>query len=180
MRMCKQCRYADRTEDRQMRRCPYREEVRADQAACERYAVSAYAFLESVARAEKRLRSMALRAQEYREMASRATGRMEASRTSGTCGRSRVEQGVNACVDIAMQIESQASRLRERHAQALAMIEDVQSAEGRRVLEMRHLERREWSAIARELGYDVRQAQRIHRRSLCDVQAQMDALHIRV
>ena len=89
-------------------------------------------------------------------MAGRATAGVEAVRVSGTGARSRVERGVSACVDLAMQLETQAASLRERHAQALELIEGVGTAEGRRALEMRHLERRRWEAIARELGYDVK------------------------
>lgn len=180
MAMCKQCRHARPGSGPDVRQCGIGGEVRACAAACPAYEISAYAYLESVARAAERMRGMALRAQDFREMAGRATAGMEAVRVGGTGARSRVERGVSACIDLAMQLEEQAAGLRERHALALELIEGVSTAEGRRVLELRHLERREWSAIARELGYDVRQAQRIHRRALSDVQAQMDALHIRV
>ena len=179
MAMCKQCRHARPGSNPGVRQCGIGGEVRACAPACQDYAVSAYAYLEGVARAAERMRSMALRAQEFREMAGRATAGVEAVRVSGTGARSRVERGVSACVDLAMQLETQAASLRERHAQALELIEGVGTAEGRRTLEMRHLERRRWEAIARELGYDVRQCQRIHRRALADVQAQMDARGIR-
>ena len=179
MRMCRQCRHAQLGTATEMCQCGIKGEVRACAPACPDYAISAYAYLESVARTTERMRSMALRAQEFREMAGRATAGMGAVRVSGTGVGSRVERGVSACVDLALQLETQAASLRARHAQVLELIEGVGTAEGRRALEMRHLERQRWATIARKLGYDVRQAQRIHRRALADVQAQMDALGIR-
>lgn len=180
MKRCKTCKYAGRAEDRLWRHCAQTgTRVRADEQTCAAYAISAWGYLESIAYAQARMRSMSMRAQEYREMARRATGTTEATRASGTGSRSRVETCTVHCIDIALQIEARAEQLKGRLDMAMQMLDDMASAPGRRALEMRHLERRAWADIAREIGYDERQAQRIYRSALREMQEQMDALGIR-
>lgn len=141
--------------------------------ACSAYAISARAYLEQIGNATRRLEDMSYRAQRYRDMARRATGSMEATRTSGTGGRSRVETNVNSCIDLAADIDRRAAVLRAQYETACEMIEGVQDAAGRELLELRYLRGMRWEDIGRRMGYELRQTYRLHGRALQEVQAQM-------
>ena len=175
MRTCKQCAYAYRAEEWTERKCGHKgETVRAEAIACEAFKLSARDFLESISRADKRLEDMSWRAKHYREIAYRATGSMEATRVSGTAGRSKVEHNINRCLDLAQDIDRQADALRGNLALAYEMIEGVTVPQGREVLELRYLRRLSWEEIAERMKYEARQTQRIHRKALREVQAQIN------
>ena len=176
MYRCKQCRHARKGETWDKRFCQLREQsVQAEELACaEGFQISARAFLESISRADKRLEEMSFRAQRYRDMAKRATGSIEATRVSGTAGRSQVESNINRCIDIANDIDRQAAQLRERYAQAMRAIEGVSDPAGREVLELRYLHRMRWEEIAKRIGYTQRNIIRLHGIALREVEAQID------
>lgn len=175
MSRCKQCRSACRAEDRDERFCrKLRKTMQSDAPACaDGFQISARAFMESIARADKRLEDMSMRAQRYRENAHRATGSMEAARVSGTAGRSRIETNMNRCIDIARDIEREAEQLRAQYERARSLIAGVSDPAGREVLELRYLSRMRWEEIAGRMHYDERQVRRIHGLALREVDAQM-------
>lgn len=177
MNTCGTCRHAARGSLPQERICQAAQgnAVRAQQSACSRYAISARAYLEEIGNATRRLEDMSYRAQRYRDMACRATGSMEAARTSGTGGRSRIETNVNKCIDLAADIDRWAAALRAQYETACEMIEGVQEAAGRELLELRYLRGMRWEDIGRRMGYELRQVYRIHGRALRAVQRQMEA-----
>ena len=180
--LCKMCRYAARCDDREERRCLNPEAadgiVRAEAPACPLFQVSAWSYLESVARAEKRIEDMTWRENRFREMAQRATGSTEAVRVSGTGSASKVSANMDKCMDIGIRIQDEAETLGKRYKLACEMIEGVSLPEGRQVLELRHLSRLPWEAIAEKMHYGPRQLARIHRWALEEVQGQMDELGI--
>lgn len=182
MNTCRMCRWAGRAEDREEREClnpgANAGTVRAGAPACERYKISAWALLESVARAEKRMEDMSWRAAHYREMAGRATGSMEAVRVSGSAECSKVARNIDRCIDIGISIDRQAEALKARYELVCELIGGVSSPEGREVLELRHLSRLRWEEIARRMNYDERQLRRIHTRALEEVQKEMDEWEI--
>lgn len=175
MRMCKQCAHARRACDWAERSCSLKgETVRGDAIACGEFELSARAYLESISRADKRLEDMSWRAQHYREIAYRATGSMEATRVSGTAGRSKVEHNINRCLDIAQDIDREAEALRTRLARAREMIDGVSDPQGREVLELRYLSRLHWEEIAKRMNYTQRNVAHIHGAALREVQMQME------
>lgn len=180
MATCGQCRHACRTESREMRFCAMdAQTVCAEAQACPCFAISARAYLERIENASRRLEDMSYRAQRFREQAMRATGSMEATRTSGTDGGSKVSRNMNSCIDLARDIDRRAAALREQYETACAMIDAVQRADAREVLELRYLRGMRWEDIGRRMHFDERQVRRINRIALEDVQRQMDARGIR-
>lgn len=182
MNTCRMCRYAGRAANREERECLNQDAkagtVRAGAPACERYKISAWALLESVARAEQRIEDMSWRAEHYREMAGRATGSTEAVRVSGSAECSKVARNIDRCIDIGISIDRQAETLKVRYQTVCDLIGGVSSPEGREVLELRHLSRMTWEEIAARMNYEARQVRRIHARALEEVQAEMDELGI--
>lgn len=195
MKTCRMCRWAEVCDEREERLCGCpdkagKERVRAGAPRCEAFQISAWCFLESVAQGEKKLEDLSWRAQHYREMAGRATGSMEAARSSGTAEASKLASNCDRMIDIAIMLDDQAAALKSRIALAERLIADIQRPEERRVLELRHSwcrpgkpgrasRRLSWEEIAREMGYDESNVRRIHRRALEAVQAQMELLNIR-
>lgn len=190
MKTCKMCKWAARADDPEARVCRKGggcTPIGADDPVCESYVVSAWTLLESIAYAERRLEDMSWRARHYRDLAGRATGSTEAARISGTGEASRVASNCDRCIDIAIDIDRQAERLRERLALVCRMIEDIQNPEERRVLELRHREyavggemrRLSWEEIARKMHYDQSSVRRIHSRALRQIQRQMDAMGVK-
>ncbi len=180
MNTCRSCRFAAGATSRQKRICRQSgATVDAESRACGAYALSARAYLERIGNATRRLEDMSYRAQRYREMARRATGSMEAARTSGTDGGSKVAGNMDRCIDLAADIDRKAAELRRQYDAACAMIEQVQDADGREVLELRYLRGMRWEDIGRRMHYNERQVRRMHKRALLDVQRQMDAQGIR-
>lgn len=141
---------------------------------CPLYAMGARAFLERVTNAQRRMERMQERARHYRALAMRSTGSMEAVRVGGTPGRSRVEEGMNAFMDIAQDIEEEARALRELIRQTNGVIARIPSATERELLELRYLDGLRWEDIARRMMYDERQVRRIHVKALENVQREMD------
>ena len=175
MRYCKQCVHARRACDRKEIKCSLKgKSGRGDAIACCAFKLSARAFLESVSRADKRLEDMSWRAQHYREIAYRATGSMEATRVSGTAGRSKVESNINRCLDIARDIDRKAEALRGKLAQAQEMIDSVSDPQGQEVLELRYLHRMRWEEIAKRMNYTQRNVVHIHGAALREAQMKMD------
>lgn len=180
MATCGQCRHACRVERREMRICARdAQTVRAEAQACPCFAISARAYLERIENASRRLEDMSYRAQRFREQAMRATGSMEATRVSGTDGGSKVSRNMNSCIDLARDIDRRAAALRKQYDAACQMIDNVQSANAREVLELRYLRGMRWEDIGKRMHYDERQVYRLNRRALEDVQRQMDARGIR-
>lgn len=178
MRTCRQCRFAQRGTTQEEKLCVLCAQspkiVGAGQAACGNYEVSAYAYLESVAYAEKRIERMAAKAKRYFEAAGYATGSREAVRTSGG-GHSKIADNMACCLDLARDMEREAAELRARLGSARQMIRDVSTAEGREVVDMRHMGRMRWEEIARRLKYDPSAIRRIDKRALHEIQQMMIA-----
>lgn len=180
MTTCGQCRHACRTECRETRICARdAQAVAANAQACPCFAISARAYLERIENATRRMEDMSYRAQRFREQAMRATSSTEAARTSGTDGASKVSRNMDACIDLARDIDRRAETLRAQYETACEMIDAVQRADAREVLELRYLRGMRWEDIGKRMHYDERQVRRINRHALEDVQRQMDERGIR-
>lgn len=153
--------------------------VKQGQYACERYGISAYAYMAQIKSATRRIEEMSHRARRYREMACRATGSMETAHAGGGGNESRIEKNISSCMDLAADIEKRARMLRERYETASGMIDGVVDDVGREVLELRYLSDMRWEEIAARMCYSERQIRRAHKKALEDVQAQMDARGIK-
>lgn len=74
------------------------------------------AYLREIRSKYRYMQTLSLRAERYREMAMRATGRTDAVRLSGTSRRSKVEDNVLAMVDIRRDLEKQIQSFPRRYA----------------------------------------------------------------
>ena len=142
--------------------------------ACEKYAVSAYAYLDSIVRTEERIRRMEEKVARWRELAERATGSTEAVRVSGTHGSSRVAENIDKCIDATRGIEDVAQWLEARYAKALRMIAEVSSPEAREIVELRRLQRMSWEEIAKRMAYDNSQVRRLDKQAMREIQGALD------
>lgn len=185
MRNCGQCRHAKKARegaagegmkgpDKPLFCGLHEVDVRAGAERCDHFAISAFAYLERVARGTEHKEHLAALARRYREIAKQSTATMEAVRVGGTTARSKVETNVSKAIDIAQGIEAQAAAQKERILTALDMIGEITTPERREVLMMRHMQRREWAFIASRLHCDERSAQRYHKEALKEYEALME------
>jgi len=114
------------------------------------------------------LRTIALcaRAEQYREMAMRATGRTDAIRVSGTSERSKVEKYILELWDVHNELQKEISVLMERSRKAEKLIETLPDDRHRTVLQLRYLCGMSWEEIARKMGYTLRWVHQLHKNAL--------------
>ena len=178
MNTCETCRYSGHQEKRCM--APEGLPRYMGMDGCPMYAMSARAFMERVTNAHRRIKEMQQRAQRYRELAMRSTSTMQAVRSGGTTARSKVEDGTCAFLDISVDIEEQAKKLREIIRQTSEIIDRLSDPMEREVLELRYLSGLRWEEIGRKMIYDERQVRRIHVKALEHVQREMDSAEFAV
>ena len=114
------------------------------------------------------LRTIALcaRAEKYREMAMRATGRTDAIRVSGTNDRSKVEKYILELWDVHNELQKEISKLMERSRAAEKLIETIRDDRHRTVLQLRYLCGMTWDDIAERLHFTLRWVHKLHKEAI--------------
>lgn len=120
------------------------------------------AYLRGVRSQYRYVQTLTLRAERYREMAMRATGRTDALRLSGTARRSKVEDNVLAMVDIRRDIEKQIQAFSKEARRAEKLISRLPDPKHRTVLQLRYLSNMTWEEIAEQMGYTLRWVHQLH------------------
>lgn len=123
-----------------------------------------------------RIQSKERQLQAARDMATKATSTMSATRVSGTAARSKVEEYGSKAVDLEAAIKDSARQLIQTRYEIMQTIEKVQDECRRTVLELRHLDMLEWLEIETALSYSHRQAMRIYGNALLDVAAILEKM----
>ena len=123
-------------------------------------------YLREVRHAHMRAEALCARAEKYREMATRATGRTDALRLSGTPGRSKVEQYVLEMVDVHAELEKEISQLMQYAREAEKRIATLRDERYRAVLQLRYLCGYDWQEIADRLHFSLRWTHKLHGEAL--------------
>ncbi len=179
MRNCKMCRHSARFRAQRDKSVCWLDPhapriVDAGGEVCGEYGISAQAYLEDVTNLQRRIEAKSDLVRRYRDMATRATGSMEAVRVGGTGEHSKVERNMDKAIDLAREIERDTDRLIAKLRIVQELIDGVSAPEGRELLELRYLCGCKWEDVAARMHYERRQSQRIHKAALEDVQRQMD------
>lgn len=106
------------------------------------------------------------RAERYREMATKATSRADALRTSGTPGRSKVETYVLEMVDVHDELKRATEKLMEKSRKAEKLIGLLKDERYRAVLQLRYLCGMKWEEIAHDLFISSRWAHMLHSQAI--------------
>ena len=106
----------------------------------------------------------------------RITSSMQGTYVKGSSWYSRVEDNMDAFMDICRDIEMEARQLRRHLRDATFVISQLMDANEREVLEMRYLSGYDFQAIADRLFINERTVRRIHVKALEHVQREMDLL----
>ena len=106
------------------------------------------------------------RAQRYREMAMRATGRTDAIRVSGTGDRSKVEKYILELWDVHNELQKEIGELMEKSRTAEKLIETLKDDRHRSVLQLRYLCGMTWDDIAERLHFTLRWVHKLHREAI--------------
>ena len=122
--------------------------------------------LRQVRSAFRRADVLLARAEKYREMAVRATGRVDAVRLSGTPQRSRVEDCVLELVDTHNALQKEIGQLLARSREAEKRILMLADERQRAVLQLRYLCAMSWEDVAERLHYTLRWVHKVHREAL--------------
>ena len=152
----------------------------ADGESCPLYAMSAQAFMQRVTNAQRRIVEMEERAAHFRDMSRKITAGLQNVRVKGTPGRSRVDENMDAFMDICRDIDYEARRLRKYLLKANAVIARLTDAREREVLELRYLSGYEFQDIADRMFLSERTVRRIHVKALENVQREMDLMEYAV
>ena len=108
------------------------------------------------------------RCDEYFDSATRATGRMEAERISGTGSRSRVEDCVCRKIDYERKnnLDARIDELADMRREARLIIARIECERFRQVLTLRYMQYRSWEwpweRVAKVMGVTVTHAHRLH------------------
>lgn len=120
---------------------------------------------------EARIRAREAQIQKYRDMATRATSSMEATRVSGTGSRSRVESAVVRICDLERDVMGDMDELRRYRRDVMAVIQRVPDVRHRDILEMHYITGWSLQRIADEMHYQVRWVQILHGQALNEAMA---------
>lgn len=126
-------------------------------------------YLRQVRDAYRRSEVLCAQADQYRELATRATGRMDAVRVSGTSHRSNVETYVLELVDAHDRLRREIHRLLNISRQAEELISRLPDGRHRAVLQMRYLCALDWEEVAERLHFTIRWAHKLHREALWEL-----------
>ena len=114
------------------------------------------------------------RASRYREMAMRATGRMDALRLSGTARRSKVEDNVLAMMDVQKEWKERIDALMQETQKAEKLISVLTDPRHRSVLHLRYLSGMGWEEIAGKMQYTLRWVHKLHSEAIEMLQRYVD------
>ena len=108
-------------------------------------------FLQSALHADRQMDALLCRAQRYMDLATRATRSTTTLPGRGLAG-SRVEDGITGLVDIAREIEREATRLAETVRAVERTISALPNPQHREILQLRYLNGWPWDRISEHLG----------------------------
>ena len=123
-------------------------------------------WLRQLPQIEARIRSKETQVRKYHDMATRATGTVEATRVSGASNRSRVEDAVVRICDLELDSRAELAELAMYRRAAMAVIRKVLDVRQRDVLEMHYVTGWSLRRIAEEMHYQERWVQIIHGQAL--------------
>jgi len=123
-------------------------------------------YLREVRFAFRRTEVLCERAEKYRTLAMRATGRTDALRVSGTPQRSKVETYVLELVDTHAELQKEINELLSLSREAEAWIKKLDDDRYRAVLQLRYLCAMTWEEVADKMKYNVRWTHKMHREAV--------------
>ena len=126
-------------------------------------------YLRQVRDAYRRAEVLCAQAEKYRALATRATGRMDAVRVSGTSRRSNVETYVLELMDTHEKLQREIHRLLNISRQAEELISRLPDSRHRSVLQMRYLCALDWEEVAERLHFTIRWAHKLHREAVAEL-----------
>ena len=119
-------------------------------------------YLREVRHAFWRADALSCRAERYRELATRATGCMDALRLGGTPMRSKVETYVLELMSTHQELKEQISELLSITREAERLIARLKDERYRTVLHLRYLCGYDWQDIADRLHFSLRWVHKLH------------------
>ncbi len=122
--------------------------------------------LRQVRSAYRRVEVLTARAERYRELATRATGRTDAIRLSGTPNRSNVENYVLELVDTHEVLKKEINELLKRSREAEKWIATLENDHHRAVLQLRYLCGMDWEDVAENMHFSLRWVHQLHREAV--------------
>jgi len=131
-------------------------------------------YLRDVRHRYRYAQTLCERANRYREMATRATGRTDALRLSGTSRRSKVEDNVLAMVDVHRELKERIEGLMQETKRAERLISILPDPRHRSVLQLRYLCSMGWEEIADKMQYTLRWVHKLHSEALERLQKHVD------
>jgi hypothetical protein len=109
-------------------------------------------------------------ADELRELAEKATYRMQLAKAYGAKQNSPLENAIVNMVDLEYEIDTDIDRLVDLKRELMHVINRVEKPQYRLLLEKRYLLFKTWDAVAKDLGCELRWVHRLHNCALAEVE----------
>lgn len=127
-------------------------------------------YLREVRFAFRRTEVLCERAEKYRTLAMRATGRTDALRVSGTPQRSKMETYVLELVDTHAELQKEINALLALSREAEKLIGQLEDDRHRAVLQLRYLCAMTWEEVAEKMKYTLRWTHKMHREAVAKLE----------
>ena len=132
--------------------------------------MTAKEYLSQAFRLDEEINSKLEQVSRLRQLATKATGRFQAERISGTPQHSPMEDSLVKLIDLEHEINDDIDRLVDLKREITVLIAKIGDVNHRLLLEMRYLAGNSWEEIALKMGYELRWVYRLHGRALKEME----------
>ena len=130
--------------------------------------------LEQVEKLDAMIKNKLIEQQQWKEVALGITANMGGERVQSSGTKSKMADAVEKCIDIEAEINNLIDKLIDAKREAIALIEQVDSAVWYNILHMRFIQYRDLSEIAAYYGKEYDWATSTQGRALANVQKIID------
>lgn len=132
-------------------------------------------FLQSIARYKRRAAAIKRRIAEARDAAENVTAHFNAGGGASGKGGGKIEGAVLRIVQEEQRLGEVLERMHETRAEAVRLIDKLPNELHKEALELRYLDGKSWTRIAREMHYSKRRVYQLHSAALAELQQVFDS-----
>ena len=132
--------------------------------------MTAKEYMEQARYLDMQINSKIEQVRSLNELATRVTTVYSDMPHSPTRNTSRMEETIAKIIDLESEIDRDIDALVDLKREIMRVVNSIESAEYRTILEMRYLQFKKWEQIALQMSTDLRWVYRMHGRALNEVQ----------
>ena len=132
--------------------------------------MTAKEYMEQARYLDMQINSKIEQVRSLNELATRVTTVYSDMPHSPNRNTSRMEETIAKIIDLESEIDRDIDALVDLKREIMRVVNSIESAEYRTILEMRYLQFKKWEQIALQMSTDLRRVYRMHGRALNEVQ----------